>query len=109
MRRLTKLWDRHASFKSQNAHRFDEPNVFFFANKTKHIAFGTAAKAVVLPLPVINVETSGTFLMKRTWRPHVTFARIRFSFIPNHRASSYVGQRSTSSQFLNRIARQAHF
>ena len=69
-------------------------------DKTDRITLGVAAKAIIKPLAVIDMERGRFFLMKGAWRPHITLSLIRFTSVPHNFAPDNLTEAGTGAQVV---------
>ncbi len=99
---------RHPRLSGKDFHSLHEINIFGFAHKGNRIAFGMAAKAVIKPLAVIDVETGGFFLMERARRPKIALALIGLARVPHDLTAHDLPQRQPIAQFIKETRGQTH-
>ena len=98
----------HPGFTCEDFHGLHEVHVLSLSNKRNGVSFGVAAKAVIEPFPVIDVEAGGLFLMERAWRPQVALTLIRLAGIPHDLAPDHLPQRQAVTQFIKESGGQTH-
>ena len=94
------FWHGHARFARKDLDRLHETKVFGFLDEGQRIAFGVAAKAIVIAFAVIHMKRRGFFLMKRARRPHVAFALVGFAHVPCDLAPDNGRQGNAGAQFV---------
>ena len=94
------LGDRHAHLTGEDFNRLHKGHVFGLPHKGDRIPFRMAAKAIVKPLFVIDMEGGGFLVVERAWRPHVALAGVGFLIVPHDLAPDHLGQRQARAQLV---------
>jgi hypothetical protein len=98
----------HPGLARQQFHRLHETEVLGLLHKGQGVAFGVAAKTVIKPFAIIDMEACRFLLMKRARRPHITLALIGFAHIPRDLAPNDMGQRGSGAQIIKESGWEAH-